>query len=133
MNNLRSHVAKLQKPPIAVQKQDLKERKRSRVPEWKETSLNENLPSYKVAEDKYSSGYLASLNRQKRLKPYLKMVYKDKDPTANPGHIRPAKGNRTRSNKPMYFSSILNCFIDEARSLTCNIVDSHISHKVYQL
>ena len=35
------------------------------------------IPEYRVAEDKFASGYLAGLKRQKRLKGYLNMVYKE--------------------------------------------------------
>jgi len=33
------------------------------------------IPEYKVAEDKFAQGYIAGLARQRRLKPYLNMVY----------------------------------------------------------
>ena len=38
--------------------------------------MNEKgIPDYKIAEDKFASGYLAGLKRQKRLNKYLHVVY----------------------------------------------------------
>lgn len=37
------------------------------------------IPEYRVAEDKFASGYLAGLKRQKRLKPYLNQIYRGMD------------------------------------------------------
>jgi hypothetical protein len=46
------------------------------MPEWQEVSLiGDVLPQYMVAEDKFASGYMAGLKRQKRLKPFLNLVY----------------------------------------------------------
>ena len=52
-----------------------------------------------VAEDKFASGYMAGLKRQKRLKPFLNLVYNNQAKVIlQPGHIRPSK-NRGISNK----------------------------------
>ena len=47
--------------------------------EWSDSYavVNSKIPEYRVAEDKFASGYLAGLKRNKRLKPYLNMVYKE--------------------------------------------------------
>ena len=58
-----------------------------------------------VAEDRFAQGYMAGLKRQKRLKPYLNMVYLNGQPVVQkmempvrqvnmePGHIRPPRKN----------------------------------------
>ena len=40
--------------------------------QWNDSyAIKTDIPEYRVAEDKYASGYMAGLKRQKRLKPYL--------------------------------------------------------------
>lgn len=56
---------------IVFVKQARKER------EWNDSyQVNEKgIPDYRIAEDKFASGYLAGLKRQKRLNKYLHVVY----------------------------------------------------------
>ena len=38
-------------------------------------AVNHEIPKYKVAEDKHAQGYISGLQKQRRLKHYLNMVY----------------------------------------------------------
>ena len=46
---------------------------------WNEgfAAINQQIPEYCVAEDKFAQGYIAGLQRQKRLKKYLNVLYEN--------------------------------------------------------
>lgn len=71
--------------------------------DWNDENQQASIPAYRVEQDRFASGYIAGLQRQKRLKKYLHMVYQQ--PASNvqvqPGHIRPSKHQRQGgSNHP---------------------------------
>ena len=53
-----------------------KSKVRGQKKDWDDSSTAKpEIPEYRVTEDKFASGYLAGLKRQKRLKTYLNQVY----------------------------------------------------------
>ena len=82
MNQLRSHIQEAkenfvakgvkfaQKPPRIV-------RKGPTGKDWDDgfAAVNHEIPKYQVAEDPHAQGYISGLQKQRRLKHYLNMVY----------------------------------------------------------
>ena len=65
------------------------------------------IPEYCVVEDKYAAGYIAGLQRQKRLKQYINKVYAPTNAPSNninlklqAGQNRPTKRQTAVSNNP---------------------------------
>lgn len=52
---------------------------RNQNKDWNEgfAAINQEIPTYCVAEDKFAQGYIAGLQRQKRLKKYLNVLYEN--------------------------------------------------------
>ena len=88
MKNLRQHInnKEIGKNPTTVgpiSQQSLnanyKSKGRPAAPqkkEWNDSGMTQpTIPQYRVTEDKYASGYVAGLKRQKRLKSYMNQVY----------------------------------------------------------
>ena len=65
--------------------------------DWNEgfAAVNQQIPEYCVAEDKFAQGYIAGLQRQKRLKKYLNVVYEN---NSHKDQLQSVIGNGNKNN-----------------------------------